>query len=89
MENRIKIFLLILIFFFLFCKEEYFLVDNSVQLKEVKKTINDFNWKITAIDTFWNLDGLSILRYRITFKPGKSSDSLIYDIKQRFQLNDY
>ncbi len=86
MGNFIKTLLLLLLF--ISCKEDFFLVENELQLKRVTDAISYLDWEITKIDTFWNLDGKSILRYRVTCKPNKMSqhevDSLIIIIKYTF-----
>jgi len=91
MGNYIKIFLFLLLF--ISCKKEYFLVRNDSQLERVKDKITDLNWKISDIDTFWNIDGKSILKYRIIYRPKKATpheiDSLMVEIKNTFNLNDH
>lgn len=92
MENRTKILFLILLLF-LSCREEYFLVKNNIQLEKIKEIINDLDWKITNIDTFWNIDGKNILKYRIMYKSHNikrnERDSLIIRIKKAFNIEDY
>lgn len=91
MGNHIKIFLFLLLF--ISCKKEFLLVSDDIQLEEVKGVITNLNWKVTKIDTFWNIDGKSILKYRITCKPKKATpheiDSLMVEIKNTFNLKDH
>ena len=65
---------------FLGC-EEYYLAETELQLKTAKKVITDLDFKITSIDTFWNLRGDAVLKYRINYRRGLKNnfdvDSLV------------
>lgn len=87
MGNKLLILLLLL---FTSCNEEYFLVRNDAQLEGVKKLINGMEWELIDIDTFWNINGKDILKYRITYKPSGSKhnkEMLIEEIKRIFELD--
>lgn len=62
-----KIFLVLIMLIFVSC-ENYFIAESSWTLESVKKTIVKLDYEIVKVDTFWNLQGDSILRYRITYR---------------------
>ena len=62
-----KLFVLFILLF-VACEEEYLLVSTATQLNRATTTLNRLDLEITNIDTFWNLDGSDVLRYRIDYR---------------------